>query len=225
MAASWTSFSQKSRPISVDFDYFHPPSMEPRRVGKHKRKHVTDDRPEKGTNEEFLRLWLQYESRIYGMVFSLVPDWAGADDVMQEVSLVLWRRFDEFELGTSFLAWAFTVARYQALAYRKKQRAQQARLSTETVEQVAAKIVDTLQESSCEREDALGHCLGRLRERDRELVQLRYQPGATTEAVAEAVGKTRAAVYKALSRVHSRLLDCVERYLSSGGRRGELRAH
>jgi RNA polymerase sigma-70 factor (ECF subfamily) len=68
-------------------------------------------------------------------------------------------------------------------------------------------------ETSDRRLDALWHCLALLGGRDRELVQLRYAPGATTQGVAARVGRSADAVYKALNRIHARLLQCIRRSL------------
>ena len=174
---------------------------------------------EVGRDAEFMRLFLSNERRIYGLIFSLVPDWADADDLMQEVSTVLWRKFGEFEPGTNFSAWALKIARFQVLAYRKKQRVERARLSDRTVEQLADRALMRASEPVDGRREALKRCLGRLRDQDRQLIQLKYNPGATTKSVAETVGKSIHAVYKGLNRVHSQLLDCVTNSMKLEGNR------
>ena len=45
--------------------------------------------------------------------------------------------------------------------------------------------------------EAFEQCYGKLSEQDRELVGLRYEPGATVEGIAQTVGRSPAAVYKA----------------------------
>jgi RNA polymerase sigma-70 factor (ECF subfamily) len=174
---------------------------------------VTDNRQSKDARSsrdaEFMRLFLRHERRIYGLIFSLVPDWADADDLMQEVSTVIWRKFHEFEPGTNFSAWALKIARFQVLAYRKKQRVNRARLSDVTVEQIADRFCARTPESVDARRQALKRCIDKLNEQDRQLIQLKYNPGSSTESVAEAVGRSVHAVYKALNRVHGQLLDCI----------------
>ena len=59
--------------------------------------------------EEFTRLLLENQKRIWGLVLSLVPRGSDADDVMQETCAVLWRKFDQFEAGTNFGAWALRI--------------------------------------------------------------------------------------------------------------------
>ena len=163
--------------------------------------------------EQFLQQFLKYERRIYAFIFALVASWTDADDLLQETSVVLWSKFDSFQPGSDFLSWALSIARFQVLNFRKKQRSLSARLSTECVEALADQMIAETDESS-DRRKALAECLSMLKTRDRELIQLRYQQGATTQGVATQVGRSLKAIYKALNRVHMQLLFCVRRKLA-----------
>ncbi len=166
--------------------------------------------------ERFMRLFMSHERRIFGLILSLLPAWSDADDVMQETATVLWRKFDTFEEGTNFAAWAFKIARLQVLNFYKKQRRKQALLSDETF----LKLAEQAQQRSTQvdnRHHALENCLGKLKERDQELIQLRYQPDATTSDVANEVNRSVDAIYKALNRIHSQLLSCIQRTMKNEG--------
>jgi RNA polymerase sigma-70 factor (ECF subfamily) len=166
--------------------------------------------------ERFLQLFLAHERRIFAFLLALVPVWSDAEDLLQETSVVMWRKLDEFEPGTDFAAWALSIARYQVLNYRKKQRRDRVLFSDQALEMLAEQMA-TLSRGADARRDALENCLKKLNPRDRELVQLRYQPGATTQKVAEHVGRSIQAVYKSLNRIHGQLLSCIRRTLSSEG--------
>lgn len=159
--------------------------------------------------ERFMRLLLENQQRIYGLILSLVPNWADADDLMQETTSILWRKFDEFEEGTNFAAWALKVARFQVLNYRKKQRRAKARLSEELYEQIADRALEREPRELVNRREALSGCMEKLKEQDRELIQLRYEPGTSVKDVAEEVDRSIDAVYKALNRIHGQLLECI----------------
>ena len=124
----------------------------------------------------------------------------------------MWSKFDEFEPGTDFAAWALCVARYQVMNHRKKKRTQKVQFSDQTIEAVAERLVSSPDNLNDIR-DALQDCLKKLAERDRELIQLRYEFNATTRSVAERIGRGVDAVYKALNRIHIQLLRCVRRTL------------
>lgn len=164
--------------------------------------------------EVFTRLLLQNQRRIAGLIFSLVPNGPDADDVMQETCAVMWRKFGEFQPGTDFGAWALRIARFQVMSYYGRQKRAQARLSDETIEAIAEVLCESRWESS-DRAVALRACVSQLNEREFDLVQRRYHGGETINEIARHVGSTVHAVYKALARLHVRLLACVNSKLHS----------
>lgn len=162
----------------------------------------------------FLRLYQANERRIYGFILALVPDWAQAEDLMQETTMVMWSKFAEFEPGTDFAAWALCIARYQVMHHRKRARAQRIQFSDEVLEAIAERVCAATEQFDIRR-DALRSCLQKLAERDQELLRLRYGLDATVKSVAERVGRGIDAVYKALNRIHVQLLYCIRRTLTT----------
>ena len=68
-------------------------------------------------HNQFLRLFAEHEPALRTFVRSLRPSRADASEVMQEVAVVLWQKFAEFDVSQDFRKWAFGVARFEALAY------------------------------------------------------------------------------------------------------------
>jgi RNA polymerase sigma-70 factor (ECF subfamily) len=166
-------------------------------------------------HREFLQLFTQNARRLYAYLFMLVGNQTDADDVFQETSRVLWEKFDQFTSGTDFLAWAESVAHYQTLYFRRRQQRDRLQFSLEFVETIVearARSLDALEQ----RQHALDGCLEKLRPEDQQLVRLRYSDGATTKSVAEQVGRSVDAVYKALNRIEAFLVECTRRALRSG---------
>lgn len=164
--------------------------------------------PQPIDGEAFTRLLLQNQKRIAGLIFALVPQGSDADDVLQETCAVMWRKFGEFEPGTDFGAWALRIARFQVMGYYNRRRRAQARLSDDTIEALADTLAEARWENS-DRADALRACVSHLKEREFDLVRFRYHAGESVAAIAAQLGSTEAAVYKALARLHVRLLACV----------------
>jgi len=162
-----------------------------------------------------MRLYLQNQRRIYGLILALVPNGPDADDILQETCSVLWQKFDEFDPGTNVAAWSLRIAPYLVMAYYTAKRRQKARLSDETLDAVVERMA-----SRSEREDArsvaLDGCLGNLPEEDRRLIELRYRSGASVDEVARHSGKTLVGAYKALHRAHERLIQCMRGKLAPG---------
>lgn len=170
--------------------------------------------PDRG--EQFVRLFVQHQKRIHGLILSLVPKGADADDILQEASAVMWQKFSEFELGSNFAAWALRIARFQVMAYYTSQKRQRARLSDESLDAVIEKMAARPERQEA-RSAALDGCLAGLDREDRDLLDLRYRGGASVEELARQSGRTVFAVYKALNRAHDRLLGCMRGRLSAEG--------
>lgn len=130
---------------------------------------------------------------------------------------MLWRCFDEFELGTNFTAWACRVTFNQILAWRKRQQRDRLEFSEAFLSAVADDLSNEL-ETVDERSVALAHCLEKLPDHQRELIRLRYTETQSVEAIAGRSNRTVEAVYRMLSRIRHSLFDCVNRSLGEKGR-------
>ncbi|MDB4490303.1 hypothetical protein N9045_02175 [bacterium] len=52
-----------------------------------------------------MRLLVEHEPRVRSFLRGLLPTWHEVEEVTQEASLIAWRKFDDFEDGTSFGGW------------------------------------------------------------------------------------------------------------------------
>jgi RNA polymerase sigma-70 factor (ECF subfamily) len=161
-------------------------------------------------HDRFLRLFTTSEPAIRAFVRRLVPLRQDAQDVMQEIALVLWRKFGTYPQGDDFRRWAFGVARYEILAWLRDKTRDRHMLAGEIVELLADESVEADQRLELQRE-ALRACLDKLPEEQRRLVMAAYEPGARMQEVAALSGRTVAAFYQWLHRVRVLLLNCVRR--------------
>jgi RNA polymerase sigma-70 factor (ECF subfamily) len=164
-------------------------------------------------DEAFRRDWVRWQPAIYGYIRTVVLNRADAEDVLQDVAAILWRKIDQFQEGTRFDQWAYQVARNVVLNYRKKAKRQRVSFGDKMTRQLADEAVPTAVESRAELE-ALESCVGKLPNAQRDLIRRRYAPGATNRSVAAATGRSESAVSRTLSRIHRALTRCV--YLTLG---------
>ena len=94
--------------------------------------------------------------------------------MVQQANATIWTKRTDFEPGTNFKAWAFSIARFEVLNYRKQQ-ARDARLvfSDELEQTIATELADAPDDFQ-DRHEALKACLRKLRHEDRELLLHRY---------------------------------------------------
>lgn len=168
---------------------------------------------EKQRHHLFLRTFTAHEPAIRAHVRRLVPTRADADDVMQEVSVVLWEKFADFREDADFRAWAFGVARYEVLAWLRDKGRDRLVLDEEIVTRLAEETA--VDEPRLERQrEALEACMARVAPEQRALLMQAYQPGSRIQDVALGSGRTVEGFYQWLHRMRRTLLDCIRRALA-----------
>ncbi len=164
--------------------------------------------PAAAAYEEFVRLLVAHEAHLRGFLRALLPAWDDVDEVMQQTSLVAWRKFSQFERGTNFMAWAAAIARFEALKHRRARSRDRLVFSPEVLDLIADEAAHEPEAFVRERV-ALEGCLGKLDAASRELLRLSYQPGAKFHEVAARASKSVQGYYKTIQRLRARLLDCI----------------
>lgn len=166
--------------------------------------------------EHFVALFVRHEAAIHSFVLSLLPDLDEAEDVMQQTSMTMWKRFDQFSPGTNFRNWAFQVAKFTVMNHQTKLRRDRHRFQEDLLEMLADRAAERNEQLELQRK-ALAHCLEKLPEEDRRLVAGCYREGSKMSELAEEVGCTANALYKQLNRIRAALLKCVEARLAWEG--------
>ena len=159
---------------------------------------------------EFARLWMKYMHRIYGYILALTSNYADADEIFQEVGMTLWEKFDQFTPGTNFQSWARQVALYKVRNFQRLQRHQTMLCNPAFLDVVAQRTAE--QEETLDNQyRAFSDCYAALPSRHKELIEQRYQLGATARSVAKQTGRNLKAIYQAIDRIHNALFDCVQK--------------
>jgi RNA polymerase sigma-70 factor (ECF subfamily) len=162
----------------------------------------------------FAQLLRECHRDMFAFVYSLVQNHADAEDVYQQATLVLWRKFDDFQPGTNFAAWATRVAHLTARDFLRSRRRNVPCFSDELLESIASAYRPLSAEENSNRADALARCLDKLSRRDRRLVERCYSRDRNFSEIAKAESRTVAAIYQAICRVRKNLYRCIDRALT-----------
>ena len=163
--------------------------------------------------EAFVRLLVEHESRVRAFLRGLLPTWHEVDEVTQEASLIAWRKFDDFESGTSFGGWLLTIARFEALKCRRRVARSPLVFADDVWDLLA-------EEASGEgvqqmRRRQLEPCLAKLKPGQRDLLLNVHSPGVVMREVALQSGKSEQAFYKVIQRLRAVVLACVTKALAA----------
>jgi len=163
--------------------------------------------------EEFVGLFSLHSRRVYSFILTLVVHPQEADEVFQNTSLVLWKKFGDYVPGTSFWAWACQVAYYEVLRFRQTSH-HGVVFSDEALHHIATSMLAREEQTSL-LESALHDCLKRLASKDRDMIELRYFHEKAPKQIADLQSRSVHSVYRALSRIHEQLHRCINRFITS----------
>ncbi|HCN77698.1 MAG TPA: RNA polymerase subunit sigma-24 [Verrucomicrobiales bacterium] len=168
-------------------------------------------------NEGFLRLWTHHEPELRTFVHACLPCAAEVDEVMQEVSLVAWRKFSTLEDHGQFPRWACLIARYEILMARRRHARDRLVLDEDIVEKLAEEGAEEMSERHRQL-NALDDCVAKLPRERRELALAAYAPETSMKELAARLGRTEGSLYQLLARIRQELLRCVEHTLAQEAR-------
>ncbi len=170
----------------------------------------------KPTGEVLIMLLTEHQERLFRYIFSLVPLEADAKDILQETSVALFRKFDQYDESRPFLPWAYRFAYLQVQKHREK--ASRAPLFfSEDVMDLLASERDRHEPALEERLRLLDRCLEKLGTEDRALLTSRYARRESAEAMMERFSLSRRTLFRNLEGLRRRLHECVTRQLEAEG--------
>lgn len=159
-------------------------------------------------SDEFVKLFGAHRGSIEVYLRTLLPTAADVDDVFQETSLVLWREFQGFTLGTNFLAWACAIAFNRVRAWRSRRDRESLRFSNALSLEISDELISHSDLYDA-RLSALSGCISQLKPHHREILRRRYELGESIESIASSTSQSIDAVYQMLSRIRHQLFECV----------------
>ncbi|MGY8689338.1 MAG: sigma-70 family RNA polymerase sigma factor, partial [Verrucomicrobiales bacterium] len=164
----------------------------------------------------FAPLFLDAQKDVSRYVLSLVRDRDAVDDIMQDLAIALWRKFEEYDPDRPFLPWACRFAFYQVLKHRQRNQRHYRWIVRDEVdlEQFAAAAEDTW---FLARREALERCMQTLPSEDRELLHCRYGSKETIQQMAKRTKTSVHKLYHGLDRIREDLMSSINATLRERG--------
>ena len=122
--------------------------------------------------------------------------------------MTLLRKSRDFEMGSNFTAWAFRIAYFEVLAWRRNKGRERLQFSSELVESLA-QTGEKVAQNYDSRLDALKTCLGKLPDRQKTIVQRHYLNGTPVQDIAREMNFKANAASQLLHRARHNLFQCI----------------
>jgi RNA polymerase sigma-70 factor, ECF subfamily len=167
-------------------------------------------------HERFTQVWTQAQPIVSSYINSVVPDFHEAQDVLQKVSIILLRKFSEYDSARPFVSWAIGIARFEILATRRSHARSFLTFRPEIVETISQAYAEMAPELD-ERTHALRDCIKQIQGHASEVLKLRYEKALSPKAIADIAGMTAGAVRVMLLRIRSSLKKCIDQKIAAQG--------
>jgi RNA polymerase sigma-70 factor (ECF subfamily) len=159
--------------------------------------------------ERFVQLFARVREDLFAYIFTLMPHWSDAEDVFQQTSLVLWRKFGDFEPGSNFLAWACRVAFFEVRNFQRVASRDRLRFNDTLLEQLAEQRVISPENANRRREFLLD-CIAKLSDDQRALLIRTYDDERSIRQLAGELNRAPQTLYNRLNLIRRTLFECVE---------------
>ena len=166
--------------------------------------------------EEFARLLVRHDRALFRYILTFVCRHDDAEEILQRVAIVLWRKFSEYDSTRDFQPWAFGIAYFEVLKFRTEAGRNRLIFRDDVLEALA----ETREAQSPileAQQQALHECLSKLSPDSAALLRRRYCDSESVAALAIEKGATAKALYRRLDRLRDLVADCIERRISSMG--------
>jgi RNA polymerase sigma-70 factor (ECF subfamily) len=168
---------------------------------------------EQSTLKDVARRWAATQPTAAAFISLLVNNFHDAQDVLQEVAAaVLSHDFANEGWPQVFDAWVIGIARHKVTDFYRRRGADRMVFDSGAIDQIV-KAHERIGDQLLARREALEHCLERVPEKSRELLELRYQAGLEPKEIGPRVGMAAGAVRVSLLRIRSALRGCIEQRL------------
>jgi RNA polymerase sigma-70 factor (ECF subfamily) len=149
---------------------------------------------------------------LMGFIYSMVHDFAAAEDIFQEVWIRMQEAVERGEPIADPAKWCRGVAKNLILHYWRAKRTSKVWADSELLELVE-QALDEQADDRTDYRQALLQCIDQLPDRSRQLLQMKYGEGLSFAAMAGQLKRTLESLKMALCRIRQRLQECVERKL------------
>ncbi len=163
--------------------------------------------------EDFVRLLNGTHAILLRYLMSLVGNRHDAEDVLQRASVVMWKQFGTFESGTDFIAWATTVAFYEARNFQRVTGRSRLKFDDDLMRTLAAERAQHVREWPG-RMEALELCVEKLDPAQRALVETVYTQGIEVVELARQQGRAPQTIYNKLNFIRRALAECVQQRMA-----------
>lgn len=156
------------------------------------------------------------QHNIYSYILTMIPNPSDAKDILQDTNMVIVNKQSSFDpsLG-AFKAWAFTIARYQVMAFRTVKGRSKVYFSNDLYETLADEYVSSgMDEELIIAKKALEICFKNLPDHMKSVADLRFKQEKSFKEISKKLGRSIGGISATISRIRENLVRCTRKKIN-----------
>ena len=157
----------------------------------------------------FSEIYQRYHWEIYNYLYKLIGDPSGADDIMQEVFLAVWKGAAKFQQRSSIKTWIYRIAYKQAISWLRKHPVNRELFELDEIpiadNELEESVIISIQHSSVQQ------AMNFLAPKQRAVLELAFDQGMSYVEIADVlscpVGTVKSRMSYALRNLNRKLLQ------------------
>jgi RNA polymerase sigma-70 factor, ECF subfamily len=161
------------------------------------------------SRREIAIYWTRGYPMVSAYVRSMIHSLHDAEDVIQEVAVAVAENFEQFDPSKQLMPWIMGIARHKVVDHIRAKGSSRQSFNDHTMLQIS-EAFESIESESDDMKKALEECMGRLKDRPRHVLELRYLREMDISAVSERMGLSSNAIYVMLHRIRTSLAQCIQ---------------
>lgn len=156
------------------------------------------------------------QRNIYSYIFTMMPNISDAKDILQETNIIMVNKQSSFDPKLGPLkAWAFTIARYQVMAFRTLKGRSKVCFSNELSETLADEYINSdMDEELTIAKQALEICFKNLPDHMKDIADLRFKQNKSFKEISKKLGRSLGGISATISRIRENLVRCTRKKIN-----------
>ncbi len=161
---------------------------------------------------DFHEHYVEHQGKLYAYIASLIPRRDDAEELFSQCSLVLWKKWIQYDHSKPFMPWARAVA-YNEIRNFLRRKSRQEILLGEDVLELLSQTQEKYEPLLEERREALEDCIRGLVDAESSLLERHYAEDESVKHIAKTMDVAPATIYMRMYRIRQFLHECVDQRL------------
>ncbi len=159
--------------------------------------------------EQMLAEFCTHQNMLKGYIFSAIRDYHAAEDMLQEIAILITKKAATFDFDRPVAPWLTGVAKIHIRRWFQQSGRRPLHISFEMLDQCLTDHEGFEAAAMLQRESLLVACVESLPSKQRRIMRLRYAEGLNCERISQMTSRSVQSIYSTIKRLKKSLRECV----------------